>query len=39
MKDMYSWIRPKIAIPVHGEHRHLKEHYDFAKLKELNTQH
>ena len=33
MKDMYSWIRPKIAIPVHGEHRHLKEHYDFAKLQ------
>ena len=31
MRDMYSWIKPQIAIPVHGEHRHMKEHYDFAK--------
>ena len=30
MKDMYKWIKPKISIPVHGEHRHMKEHYDFA---------
>ena len=31
MKDMYSWIKPQVSIPVHGEHRHLKEHFDFAK--------
>ena len=31
MRDMYSWIKPQIAIPVHGEHRHMKEHFDFAK--------
>ena len=31
MKDMYNWIKPQISIPVHGEHRHLKEHFDFAK--------
>ena len=31
MKDMYSWIKPQISIPVHGEHRHMKEHYEFAK--------
>ena len=31
MKDMYGWIKPQISIPVHGEHRHLKEHFDFAK--------
>jgi len=30
MRDMYEWIKPKISIPVHGEHRHIKEHYDFA---------
>ena len=30
MRDMYDWIKPKISIPVHGEHRHMKEHYDFA---------
>ena len=31
MKDMYSWIKPKCVIPVHGEHRHLMEHTSFAK--------
>ena len=31
LKDMYSWIRPKAIIPVHGEHRHMIEHINFAK--------
>ncbi len=31
MKDMYTWIKPKCVIPVHGEHRHLIEHINFAK--------
>ena len=31
MRDMYSWIKPKCVIPVHGEHRHLMEHVNFAK--------
>tara|TARA_B100001057_G_scaffold229547_1_gene229891 strand:- start:3406 stop:5064 length:1659 start_codon:yes stop_codon:yes gene_type:complete len=31
MKDMYNWIKPKCVIPVHGEHRHLVEHINFAK--------
>ncbi len=30
LKDMYSWIRPKCLIPVHGEHRHMKEQINFA---------
>ena len=30
MRDMYEWIKPNISIPVHGEHRYMKEHYDFA---------
>ncbi len=21
MRDMYDWIKPKISIPVHGEHQ------------------
>ncbi len=29
--DMYSWVQPKIAIPVHGERRHLVEHAKLAK--------
>ena len=31
LKDMYNWIRPKAVIPVHGEHRHMIEHINFAK--------
>jgi len=29
--DMYSWVKPKAIIPVHGEHRHMAEHINFAK--------
>ena len=36
MNEMYDWIRPEISIPVHGEHRHLKEHNNFAKEKKIN---
>src|SRR5215831_934267 len=28
---MYSWVKPKIAIPVHGELRHMSEHARFAR--------
>ncbi len=31
LERMYKWIRPKIAIPVHGEPRHLFEHEKLAK--------
>tara|TARA_Y100000590_G_scaffold299987_1_gene338200 strand:- start:334 stop:1335 length:1002 start_codon:yes stop_codon:yes gene_type:complete len=31
LKDMYNWINPKSVIPVHGEHRHMLEHINFAK--------
>ncbi len=31
LKDMYNWVRPKAVIPVHGEHRHIIEHIEFAK--------
>ncbi len=27
---MYAQIRPRLAVPVHGEHRHLVEHARFA---------
>lgn len=29
--EMYSWVRPKIAIPMHGEARHLRAHAALAK--------
>ncbi|MDC3082413.1 ribonuclease J [Candidatus Pelagibacter sp.] len=31
LRDMYNWIKPKAVIPVHGEHRHMIEHIEFAK--------
>ena len=31
LKDMYNWVKPKSVIPVHGEHRHMAEHINFAK--------
>ncbi|MEZ5928676.1 MAG: MBL fold metallo-hydrolase RNA specificity domain-containing protein [Parvularculaceae bacterium] len=27
---MYEWARPRYAVPVHGETRHLEEHAEFA---------
>lgn len=31
LADMYAWARPKIAVPTHGERRHLLEHAAFAR--------
>lgn len=28
--DMYGWVRPRAAVPVHGEHRHLIAHAALA---------
>ena len=30
LRQMYEWVRPKIAVPVHGEARHIAEHARFA---------
>lgn len=30
LAQMYKWIRPQIAIPTHGERRHLVEHSKYA---------
>ena len=31
LTQMYQWVRPQIAIPVHGEARHLAEHAELAR--------
>jgi ribonuclease J len=31
LEAMYGWIRPQIAIPVHGERRHMEEHARLAR--------
>ena len=35
LKDMYNWVKPKSIIPVHGEHRHMIEHINFAKEMQI----
>jgi ribonuclease J len=30
---MYAWLKPKIAVPAHGEPVHLSEHADFARAQ------
>ena len=30
LADLYSWVRPRIAVPVHGEALHLAEHAALA---------
>ena len=31
LSEMYRWTRPRIAVPVHGELRHMSEHARLAK--------
>jgi ribonuclease J len=31
LAEMYSWVRPQIAVPVHGEMRHMTAHARYAK--------
>jgi ribonuclease J len=33
VSQMYDWVRPKIAVPAHGEPMHLAEHAAFAKAR------
>lgn len=35
LRQAYEWIRPEIAIPVHGERRHVMEHARFAKSLQI----
>ena len=31
LKQMYAWIKPEVAVPMHGEARHIKAHGDLAR--------
>lgn len=35
LTDMYRWVRPKIAVPVHGEYRHLVHHAELARALQV----
>lgn len=36
LAEMYRWIRPKIAVPVHGELRHMHAHARLAKSLQVS---
>ncbi len=36
LRRMYSWVRPRISVPVHGERRHILEHADYAKSLQVS---
>lgn len=35
LERMYQWVRPRIAVPVHGERRHIMEHAAFARTMQV----
>ena len=35
LKQMYAWARPRIAVPVHGEIRHIREHVKLAQTLQI----
>ncbi len=38
LKRMYQWARPQIAVPTHGERRHLLEHVNLARDMQVEQQ-
>jgi ribonuclease J len=38
LAEMYAWARPQIAVPTHGERRHLLEHAAFARDLQIAQQ-
>ncbi|MDX2088805.1 MAG: ribonuclease J, partial [Kofleriaceae bacterium] len=37
LRQMYAWTRPRIAIPMHGEARHIAEHARIAREQGVPT--
>ena len=37
MRELYGWVKPRIAIPVHGEPMHLAAHADLARELGVET--
>lgn len=35
LSELYSWIKPKVLVPIHGEGRHLIEHRKFARENQV----
>jgi ribonuclease J len=39
LKEMYDWLKPVVAIPMHGEARHLREHALLARAAGVREVH
>jgi ribonuclease J len=37
MKQLFEWVRPRVAVPAHGEAAHLSEHAAFARAQGVPT--
>tara|TARA_B100000686_G_scaffold353632_1_gene460039 strand:+ start:16083 stop:17756 length:1674 start_codon:yes stop_codon:yes gene_type:complete len=37
LAEMYSWVKPNTLIAVHGEHRHINAHVEYAKEQQINN--
>lgn len=37
LRQMYAWVKPRIAIPMHGEARHLRAHAKLAREAGVET--
>ncbi len=37
MADMYQWVKPKVAVPVHGGHMQLQAHADLARSCQIQN--
>ena len=35
LRRMYQWVRPRIAVPVHGEARHMEAHGELARALQV----
>jgi ribonuclease J len=39
LRQLYAWLKPAIAVPMHGEARHLREHARLARAAEVGDVH
>ncbi|MFP3920657.1 MAG: ribonuclease J [Dichotomicrobium sp.] len=35
LRQMYQWTRPRVVVPMHGEHRHVFEHLKLARSENV----
>lgn len=39
LREIYAWLKPEVAVPMHGEARHLREHARLARAAEVPDVH